>query len=217
MTLYVWLRFLHVLGVVLLASGLLGGLVAQIRMRRSAALVPMIDALRYQETFGAFLVFPGALLIGASGLWMLLEAGFGFFDTPWLTAMWMLFAFEFIEGNTLTRSHGRHLRQSLEAMAPVASGRSDGVRGLLGSRLAALATGLDMGLGLLMIALGMLRPNGWGDIGIGLAVALVMAVALAALLLRVEPDESVERSVPARTPFAPVLPSPGGVGRSERG
>jgi hypothetical protein len=49
-------------------------------------------------------VVPGALLLLASGTWLTITAygGWAFLRQPWLAGMVALFAFEFIEGNTIT-------------------------------------------------------------------------------------------------------------------
>jgi Predicted integral membrane protein (DUF2269) len=58
------------------------------------------------------LVVPGALLLG-SGTWLIVElySGWAFWQVPWLAGMVLLFAFEFIEGNTITRRYFMRLRR----------------------------------------------------------------------------------------------------------
>ncbi len=48
------------------------------------------------------LVVPGAVLLLASGAWMIIKfyGGWSFLQISWLAGMIFLFAFEFIEGNT---------------------------------------------------------------------------------------------------------------------
>ena len=59
------------------------------------------------------LVVPGALLLLASGTWLIVTVygGWSFLGMPWLTGMVALFAFEFIEGNTITRLYFMRLRR----------------------------------------------------------------------------------------------------------
>ena len=59
------------------------------------------------------LVVPGALLLVGSGTWLIVTAfgGWAFLGIPWLTGMVALFAFEFIEGNTITRLYFMRLRR----------------------------------------------------------------------------------------------------------
>jgi hypothetical protein len=65
------------------------------------------------------LVVPGALLLLASGTWLIVEFydGCTFLEVPWLAGMMLLFAFEFVEGNTITRLYFIKLRRlCLEAV-----------------------------------------------------------------------------------------------------
>ena len=58
------------------------------------------------------LVVPGALLLLASGTWLIVSSygGWEFLKVPWLVGMVILFAFEFIEGNTITSLYFMRLR-----------------------------------------------------------------------------------------------------------
>ena len=60
------------------------------------------------------LVVPGALLLLGSGIWLIVSYydGWSFLTIPWLAGMVLLFAFEFIEGNTITRLYFMRLRPS---------------------------------------------------------------------------------------------------------
>jgi hypothetical protein len=59
------------------------------------------------------LVVPGALLLLGSGTWLTITVygGWAFLRQPWLAGMVALFAFEFIEGNTITRLYFMRLRR----------------------------------------------------------------------------------------------------------
>ena len=79
------------------------------------------EAARFVALFYDGLVVPGALLIAASGLWLMHELALGFFGQPWLVGMWGLFVFEFVEGNTITRRvYRRTMRQAQGALAATA-------------------------------------------------------------------------------------------------
>ena len=56
---------------------------------------------------------PGALLLLGSGTWMIVKfyGGWNFLQFPWLAEMVGLFAFELIEGNTVTRLYFMRLRR----------------------------------------------------------------------------------------------------------
>ena len=66
-------------------------------------------------------VVPGALVLLASGAWLIVAffGGWSFVRIPWLAGMVFLFAFEFVEGNTVTRLY-------FDATAPADSGGTVG-------------------------------------------------------------------------------------------
>lgn len=188
------LRFLHLVGVIALGAGLVGAFITELRVRRTERLDTLREALHYQGIFAVGLVFPGAVVVGLSGVLMVIELGIGFFGAPWLTGMWLLFAFEFIEGNTLTRTHGLRVRRELEG-ALDAGALTSGLRDSLQSRLGTFGLCLDLPLGLVMISLGTMRPSSWNHFAIATALALVAALVLTALVLRIEP-QPLKRSEP---------------------
>jgi hypothetical protein len=103
-------------------------------------------------------------LPAASQLWYLADRhhvrGWAFLGMPWLAGMVALFAFEFVEGNTVTRLYFMRLRRlSREALA-------------LGAMTPALAAArrehvptfthfLDIPLLFVIVALGAARPTTW--------------------------------------------------------
>src|SRR5215813_10797458 len=102
---YNLLKFLHILGAVVIGGGLIGVWMADLRSRQLHELKSFSEAVRNIAVFYDGLVVPGALLLLISGTWMIIEffGGWGFVNAPWLAGMVALFAFEFIEGNTVTR------------------------------------------------------------------------------------------------------------------
>jgi len=102
---YGLLRFFHVLGAVLINAGLIGVWLADLRSRQLSELKPCSEAVRNITVFYDGLVVPGALLLLISGTWMIAQfyGGWNFLHIPWLAGMVGLFAFEFVEGNTITR------------------------------------------------------------------------------------------------------------------
>jgi len=110
---YEILRMLHVLGMCLIAGGLIGVFVSDLRSRQLTALAPFAEAIRNIAVFYDGVVVPGALLLLFSGTWLIIEfhGGWEFLETPWLAGMVGLFAFEFIEGNTITRLYFMRLRR----------------------------------------------------------------------------------------------------------
>lgn len=186
------LRFLHLLGVIGLAAGLVTAFVTELRVRRSADLRPIGEALRYQGTLGVGLVFPSALVVGSTGILLVLELGLGFFDIPWLTGMWLLFAFEFVEGNTLTRGHGLRVRREFAAACRAGALTSEFER-CLKSRSGTFGLCLDLPLGIVMVSLGTMRPATWSHFFVATLLALAVAAALTRSLLRLEPSASGRR------------------------
>ena len=174
---YFALKLLHLVGVILLSAGIIAAFFTDRRARRSQSVFAIAEACRYERQFGLSLVFPGALLLGVSGILLVLTFDLGFFGTPWITGMWMLFVFEFIEGNTITFSHGRH-RLSLAEAAEALGHVTPELQRELGRNLAAFTRFLDLTLGGLMISLGVFRPSSWSFFAVGVALSVGAALLL---------------------------------------
>ena len=86
---------------------------ADLRSRQLRELKPFSEAVRNIAVFYDGLVVPGALLLLASGTWIIVNfyGGWNFLRFLWLAGMVGLFAFEFIEGNTITRLYFMRLRR----------------------------------------------------------------------------------------------------------
>ncbi len=178
---YLVLKFLHLFGLILLSAGILAAFFTDRRARRSSNVFAIAEACRYERQLGLFLVFPGAILLGLSGTLLVLTLDLGFFDTPWITGMWLLFVFEFVEGNTITFSHGRR-RLALAEDAESTGRITPGLQQELGRNLAAFTRLLDLTLGALMISLGVFRPSSWSFFVVGIALSLGTALLLTLLL-----------------------------------
>ena len=172
---YLLLRFAHLIGLILMGAGLIGVFVCDMRSRQVRDLNLFAQTIELIAVFYDGLVVPGALLLLASGTWLIVayHDGWGFLTEPWLAGMVGLFAFEFIEGNTITRLCFLRLRR-LTRQA-VAEGRVTPqlVRARQG-RLASFTHFLDIPMLLVIVSLGALRPGDWTQflIGTGLAIAL---------------------------------------------
>jgi uncharacterized membrane protein len=130
---YLVLRFIHLLGLTLIGAGLIGVWITDLRSRQVGDLALFAEAVRTMAVLYDGLVVPGAVVLLGSGLWMTAIApGFeAALDVPWLVGMMALFAFEFVEGNTVTRRYIRRLlRLSGAALA----------RGAMSPELAAVLT-----------------------------------------------------------------------------
>ncbi len=102
---------------------------------------------------------------------------FHFLEMPWLAGMAILFAFEFLEGNTITRIYFVRLgRLTEEALR---QGRF--TEALVGARESTTPTFthfLDIPLYLTIVALGTTKPMTWTLFFASSSVAVVVAIAL---------------------------------------
>lgn len=177
---YTLLRFGHIIGFILLGGGLLAVFISELRAYRTNDMKIFAEAARYTAIFYDSLVISGALLVGISGLFLVLELGLGFFEAPWLVGMWGLFLFEFIEGNTVTRIQFRKtLRRSRDALAkgePLTDDLRDEARSLFNQ----IVHFLDIPLFTVIVYFGTVRPESWTHVviatGMGLFVAMLVTV-----------------------------------------
>ena len=160
---YLLLRFAHLIGLMLMSAGLIGVFVADMRSRQIRDVKLFAQAVTFIGVFYDGLVVPGALLLLASGTWLIVSyyGGWAFLNVPWLAGMVLLFALEFVEGNTITRLYFMRLRRL--ARVAVTEGR-------VTPQLARAR--------LVIVSLGALRPSDWTQFVIG----AVIAVAVASLL-----------------------------------
>lgn len=182
---YELLRFAHLAGMGLIAAGLIGVFVSDLRSRQVADLVRFAEAVRAIAVFYDGVVVPGAVLLAASGTWLIaaFHGGWDFVTTPWLAGMVGLFALEFVEGNTVTRLYfmrlGRLAREALPggAFTPaLRAARREGVP--------TLTHFLDIPLLLVIVMLGVLRPDDWTAFTIGVGAAVAVAAVLTWLIPR---------------------------------
>jgi hypothetical protein len=145
------------------------------------------EAVRNIAVFYDGVVVPGALLLLASGTGLIvLFYGWNFLSEPWLVGMVALFAFEFIEGNTVTRLYFMRLRRlTREAMS-----RGSVTRELelaRGEHVPTFTHFLDIPLLMVIVSLGAIRPNNWLLCIVGSTVALLIATILTLVLPRLYP------------------------------
>lgn len=103
-----------------------------------------------------------ALLLLASGIWLTVDVygGWAFLDVPWLVGMVALFAFEFIEGNTITRLYFLRLRR----LTTIALANGSSTPELVKARSEHVPTFthfLDLPILFVIVALGVIRQNTW--------------------------------------------------------
>jgi predicted integral membrane protein DUF2269 len=187
---YLILRYVHLLGLTLMGAGLIGVWYTDLRSRQVRHLdLPLFgELIRQIGVFYDGLVVPGALLLLGSGTWLIVTVygGWAFLGMPWLAGMVALFAFEFIEGNTITRLYFMRLRR----LTKVALEQGLVTRELESARREHLPTFthfLDLPLLFVIIALGAMRPNTWALFLAGTVLAVVAATVLAVAIPRMYP------------------------------
>ena len=176
---YVLLRFAHLIGLMLMSAGLIGVFVADMRSRQVRDVKLLAQAVMFIAVFYDGLVVPGAVLLLASGTWLIISyyGGWQFLKTPWLVGMVILFGLEFIEGNTITRLYFMRLRRL--ARLAVTEGRvTPELAHARAEHLASFTHFLDIPILLVIVSLGALRSSDWTQFVIG----IVLAVAAASLL-----------------------------------
>ncbi|MFM9844604.1 MAG: DUF2269 family protein [Dongiaceae bacterium] len=182
------LKFLHVLGAVLIGAGLIGVWMSDLRSRQLGDLSTFSEAIRSIAVFYDGLVVPGALLLVASGTWLIVRfyGGWNFLQIPWLTGMVGLFAFEFIEGNTITRIYFMRLRRLTRSALD--AGRVTPELQIARGELAPTFTHfLDLPILFLIIALGAIQPTTWALFLVGSVLAVALATLLTITIPRLYP------------------------------
>ena len=181
---YPLLKFFHLLGLTLMGAGLIGVWFSDLRSRQVRQLAIFAEAVRSIRVFYDGLVVPGALLLLGSGTWLIVAwyGGWAFLGIPWLVGMVVLFAFEFIEGNTITRRYfirlSRLTREALRRGA-VTLELEEARR----HHVPTFTHFLDLPILFVIVALGATRPNTWTLF----VVATVSAVGAATILTLVIP------------------------------
>jgi uncharacterized membrane protein len=177
MDLYLLLRFFHVIGFIFLGGGLLAVFISEWRGYGATRPVVFAEAAFYTAIFYDFVVLPGAFMMLTTGPLLIWKLGLSYFDTPWLTGMWGLFLFEFIEGNTVTRVQFRRtlkIARSLAEDEPL----TDEIRGRARTFLGRLAHFLDVPLFTVIVYCGVVRPDSWVEVCSAIGTAIAAGLAL---------------------------------------
>jgi hypothetical protein len=189
----------HFLGFLLLGAGLIGVWIAELRSRQTRSLELIAEACRYVSVMYRVGAFAGALVVIGSGVLLVLHLGIGFLAAPWLIGMWVFAAFEFVEGNTITRVHAARMRRlSQEALG---TGRiTPELRGEMDNRLATFTHFLDLPLYCSIVVLGVFRPSSWTLLAGLVLTSFAIAAALTLCVPRWLPWPGVGEpgSVPTR-------------------
>lgn len=190
------LKFTHVLGAILIGGGLIAVWLSDLRSRQLRELPRFAEAVRNVAVFYDGVVVPGAVLLLLSGTWLIVEffGGWRFLEVPWLAGMVILFVFEFIEGNTVTRRYFMRLRK-LTDEAQRLGGFTRELERARAESIATFTHFLDLPILFLIVALGVIRPDTWTVFLAGLAASITIATVLTAYIPRLYPW-----SVPAVEP-----------------
>lgn len=193
---YLILKYLHILGAVLMGAGLVGVWLTDLRSRQHRDLIRFSEAVRYIAVFYGGVVVPGALILLFSGTWFVVQYydGWKFLEIPWLAGMVILFAFEFIEGNTVTRLYFMKLRR-LTREALTQGGITEELEKERGKLVPSFTHYLDLPMLFLIIALGAMKPTSWNVFIYGSLIAIVLATFFTVLIPRMYPwGSEVEKS-----------------------
>ncbi|MEO8652938.1 MAG: DUF2269 family protein [Ramlibacter sp.] len=185
---YDLLKFVHILGAILMGAGLVAVWMADLRSRQLRDLLPFAEAVRNIAVCYDGLVVPGALLLLGSGAWMIagFYGGWSFLGVPWLAGMVILFLAEFIEGNTVTRLYFMRLRRMTGRA--LAEGRFTAeLEKERGKLVPSFTHFLDLPVFTLIIALGSLKPGSWTLFVVGAVIAVAVASALTVWIPRLYP------------------------------
>jgi uncharacterized membrane protein len=182
------LKLVHIIGTILIGAGLIGVWVSDMRSRQLRDLSAFSEAVRNIAVFYDGVVIPGALLLLASGAWMIVEffGGWSFVSVPWLAGMVYLFAFEFVEGNTVTRLYFMRLRR-LTQEALSAGAFTPQLEEARAENTPRFTHFLDLPMLFLIVSLGALKPGTWTLFAVGSVIALAVATVLTVLIPRLYP------------------------------
>ena len=185
---YSILRYLHVIGAVVMGAGLIGVWIADMRSRQHRDLIRFSEAVRYIAVFYDGVVVPGALILLFSGTWFTVKyyGGWDFINLPWLCGMIALFAFEFIEGNTITRLYFMKLRRLTDEALQFGEVTAELERER-GKLTPSFTHYLDLPMLFLIIALGVMKPTSWDMFFVGALMALTLASFFSFVIPRIYP------------------------------
>ena len=183
MDLYQLLRFFHFIGFIFLGGGLLAVFVSEWRGYGATRPVVFAEAAFYTAIFYDFVVLPGAFMMLTTGPLLIWKLGLSYFDTPWLTGIWGLFLFEFIEGNTVTRVQ---FRRTLKVSRSLAENETltEEIRSRARTFIGRLAHFLDIPLFSAVVYCGVVRPDTWLEVGSAIGIAIVAALMLISVVPR---------------------------------
>ncbi len=185
---YTILKFIHILGAILIGAGLIGVWLSDLRSRQSRDLKLFAESVRNIAVFYDGVVIPGAILLLLSGTWMIMDLfpGWSFLESPWLAGMVLLFLLEFVEGNTITRLYFMRLRKMTQEALKTGQ-ISVELEKERGKTLPSFTHYLDLPMLFLIVALGAIKPDTWTLFFIGSFIAIGLATALTIFIPKLYP------------------------------
>ncbi len=191
---YTLLKFIHLLGAILMGGGLIGVWVSDLHSRQLRELNLFAETVRNIAIFYDGVVVPGALLLLVSGTWMVTAflGGWDFIYIPWLNGMIILFMLEFIEGNVITRLYFMKLRRLTQEALQVGK-FTPALEAARGESLPTFTHFLDLPVLFLIVALGAIRPDSWMLFTVGSLLAVLIAMALTFYIPRLYPWGTVAK------------------------
>ena len=171
-----------------MGAGLIGVWYADLRSRQVRDLALFAESIRQIAVFYDGLVVPGAVLLLGSGIWLIVTVygGWAFLGMPWLAGMVALFAFEVIEGNTITRLYFMRLRR-LTNEAIVRGAVTPELNRARLEQVPTFTHFLDIPLLMVIVSLGAIRPSTWTQFLVGTGCALAVAAGLTWWIPRLYP------------------------------
>ena len=171
-----------------MGAGLIGVWLTDLRSRQHRDLIRFSEAVRYIAVFYDGFVVPGAIMLLVSGTWFTVKyyGGWEFMNVPWLAGMIILFALEFIEGNTITRLYFMKLRRiTRDALE---KGEITHELELERAKLVPTFTHyLDIPILFVIIALGAIKPSTWSVFLYGVAISVLIATLFTIIVPRIYP------------------------------
>ena len=184
MDIYSLLKFTHIVGFVLLGGGLLAVWISELEAYRAREMTAFTEAARYTARFYDSLVIPGAIMVAFSGYFLLDKLGLGFFDAPWIIGMWGLFVFEFVEGNTITRTQFRKTLKLSQKAQHQKMALTPEVRHEARTLLNRVVHFLDLPMFLVIVYCGTVRPESWAEFLTAFTLALIVTALLVVFVPR---------------------------------
>ncbi len=189
---YYWLLGAHLLGAAGLGAAVVALWFADRRIAQARDCGTIARAGRSAEAVGKRLLLPAVLLLALSGVWLVVSYyGWAFVQLPWLAGMALLFVFQSVWANTVTRAHAQRLGQLLAGMRATDRVTPELERARRAPP-ARFGQQLEPLLFTLILAFGLLRPMDWATVVAGVAAAALLALAIASYAAR--PPASSSRS-----------------------